>query len=334
MYKQTYPCPICGETANAVTSPNFLAREEKTYFENDSIMEILNLKTCEVSLIYCDRCFHYFTHPLFDDHLLYGERQARIRKELYPRYFDEKAYNNSGDRIKEILEKNKNYLQNISTFFEILADKADRLDLGKRPIKVLDYGAGDGKFISLLHHLNKDHDSSFDFYAFDYHRWIEPAEDIEFIESDLDTLRVKGPYDLIICTNVLEHTANPNRTLELFNDISRSNTYLYLEVPLQYHFKKIAKIKGNKAFLHYHQQTFSLFSLQRLLELNQWSIIKGREVLNDFYRGSKEATIKILSLKGGERSFVLNRFRYKVLQLVNLIRLSSGIIINRLSRSV
>lgn len=327
IYVQTHPCPICGETAIAVTKPNLLTTGQHTFLENDSIMKILNLKSCEVSLMYCNRCIHYFNYPLFDEQLVYGEQQAKLRKELASKYFKESKNDNFNGGINEILKKNKNYLQNISTFFEFVDDN---LDFGGGPIKVLDYGAGDARFITLLHHLNRAYDSPFVFYAFDYHMWVKPDEDIKFIENDLDILKKEGPYDLIICTNVLEHTAEPYKIIELFNDISHSNTHLYLEVPLQYHFKKIIRIKGRKAYFHYHQQTFSLFSLQRLLELNKWGIVKSREVLNDFYRGNREATIKVLALKDRERSLSVNRFHYKFVQLVNSIKLFSRIVIKHL----
>ena len=91
---------------------------------------------------------------------------------------------------------------------------------------VLDAGAGDAKYQSLFAHCN--------YHATDI-RQIKPnAEELSFV-SNIVSVPIKGnQYDLVICTQVLEHVHDPGIVLQEIFRVLKTNGELWLTAPLYY----------------------------------------------------------------------------------------------------
>ncbi len=92
---------------------------------------------------------------------------------------------------------------------------------------VLDAGAGDCPYRDLFTHTNYHAADSFVFENFDYGK-------PNFV-CDLTAVPVAtGKYDVVICTQVLEHMLHPQMAIDEFYRILRPGGHLWLSTPLYY----------------------------------------------------------------------------------------------------
>lgn len=97
------------------------------------------------------------------------------------------------------------------------------------------------------------------------------------VAVDLDTLN-KNHYDLIVCSQVLEHVSYP---LEILNNIKQkmgADTYLYLEVPFEKLMQDQARdecYKELKKHWHEHVNFFSQTSILTMLKKLDLEVIKS-----------------------------------------------------------
>lgn len=95
--------------------------------------------------------------------------------------------------------------------------------LPPRTLRVLDYGGSDGKLLMPFHAA--DHDCE----VIDYH--AEPLPGIRRRGSTIDELPADLRYDLILCSHVLEHIADPSALLRQLTKRLTDGGILYIEVP-------------------------------------------------------------------------------------------------------
>lgn len=91
--------------------------------------------------------------------------------------------------------------------------------------KALDLGCGHGIFGLHLQRLGGDVTFA------DQDNYLAPAaKGLNFIKVDLDNDRLDtlGKYDLVVCSNVLEHLRNPSHFLSTFHHLLLPHGYLYL----------------------------------------------------------------------------------------------------------
>ena len=96
--------------------------------------------------------------------------------------------------------------------------------LGKKRFSVLDVGGGDGKL--LLPFLERGHECE----LVDYN--VEPLEGVRKVGDTLDDLDTDREYDVIICSHVLEHLAEPASTVNEMKKRLADGGMIYGEVPL------------------------------------------------------------------------------------------------------
>ena len=83
-------------------------------------------------------------------------------------------------------------------------------------------------------------------------------------------------YDLIVCSNVLEHVPYPRRVLAEIKEFMRPTTVLYLEVPLENHVKEYAggpDLLSKKRHWHEHINFFSHGALEALVRGSGLSLL-------------------------------------------------------------
>jgi SAM-dependent methyltransferase len=92
-----------------------------------------------------------------------------------------------------------------------------------RTLRILDYGGSDGKL--LVPFVLDDHDCE----VVDYH--ATPLPGIRRRGSTIDELPAGLRYDLILCSHVLEHLAEPAALLRQLSALLTDGGLLYVEVP-------------------------------------------------------------------------------------------------------
>lgn len=119
----------------------------------------------------------------------------------------------------------KTVTETISYRREVLEKLAVVLgELDDKPRKLLDFGCGYGHALRILN-MRDLNCFGFDVSA---ERLVRSGLNGT---SDIEELRGRAPFDVILCFDVLEHVPNPNRTLELISALSSEHTLLAINVP-------------------------------------------------------------------------------------------------------
>lgn len=87
----------------------------------------------------------------------------------------------------------------------------------------------------------------------------------------LEEFESKEKFDIIWCSHVLEHTANPSAFLKKIKSLLKSDGCLYLEAPNI--FKPTGGFSLNKFLYNEHLQTFSAYNLYLLLKKNGFAVV-------------------------------------------------------------
>jgi 2-polyprenyl-3-methyl-5-hydroxy-6-metoxy-1,4-benzoquinol methylase len=143
-------------------------------------------------------------------------------KDLF-QYYDENFYESKGMNFS-LRDRFINGMQ-----FYAMKQSIRRL-FGSKPIKILDYGSGQGQQMAYLKSLGHDvegceisksgRDISKKKYGFDIH-----VVNDQFFTNNVEK------YDLVILSHVLEHLPKPFHYLNKLNNIIASNGYFAVDVP-------------------------------------------------------------------------------------------------------
>jgi len=153
------------------------------------------------------------------------------------------------DDIKEPLEKNKN--QRYIPLKDFIGEVTN--------CKILDVGSGDGTFLRMLEGKYK---VCFDI-ALDYLK-VAKESGLVVVAGDAEFLPFKSQsFDIIICSDVLEHVLHPDKVIAHFKKILSPNGKLYIVVPWKEDLSKYKKYNGIYEFTHL--RTFDNISINKLL---------------------------------------------------------------------
>ncbi len=136
------------------------------------------------------------------------------------------------------------------------------------PVDVLDWGGDTGNNTPFR-------DAAKTFHIYDISR-VPPVEGASSV--DLQEME-RQDYDLIVCSNVLEHVPHPIEFLSTVRTYVKSRTLLYLEAPfepLMVRNQKNADILERKRHWHEHINFFTRKSLERLCEIAGFHILELR----------------------------------------------------------
>jgi SAM-dependent methyltransferase len=97
----------------------------------------------------------------------------------------------------------------------------------ERHLKALDFGCGLGVTLRVLSAVVRD---TVGFDPSPARRGALAASGCTVVSNE-NELRKHGPFDILICDNVLEHIAQPHDALDLLASLSRPTTCLYVSVP-------------------------------------------------------------------------------------------------------
>lgn len=201
----------------------------------------------------CSDCGLLFLDIRFDDAAM-SRLYADYRGEAYT---DLRAIYEPGYRERnEYLQSGISYLLDIENFLQPL--------LPKTP-KVLDWGGDTG-----INSPFKEQSDSIHILDISNVRPLPGILRVNLEEA------LKHNYDLVVCSNVLEHTPYPVDTLAEISSVMHEDTVLYLEVPHEVLIKSYATgVDCLNAKRHWHEH-INFFTETALLELTR---VSGLDVI-------------------------------------------------------
>lgn len=202
----------------------------------------------------CQDCSFLFLDMRFDDEemsSLYqdyrGENYSIIRDKFEPGYFEKNKQIESGIKYKKDIE----------LFLEELGEYKT----------ILDWGGDDG--------INTPCFEAEKVFIYD----ISDKKVLPNFESIENSQLHNHKYDLIVCSNVLEHVSYPQDMLKDIASVMDKNTILYIEVPYEKIMANNSDSKNvyiNKKHWHEHINFYSQKSLVKLTESCGLEIIKQK----------------------------------------------------------
>jgi hypothetical protein len=260
-------CPCCEskklEKSSAILMP-FMSKMIFDYdlFEIDDTWNLYGVPNGTIYMpcksVQCQDCGFLFSDFRFEDHEL---------KNLYENYRESKYIDVRDSYEPGYKDKQKNldvaigYKKEIESFLDFISIK---------PL-VLDWGGDDGKNTPFLETASKVY----------IYEWTDKTlfPNCEKIEPSM----IKNhAYDLVVCSNVLEHVSYPKQLLMDIIESMSENTVLYLEVPCEDLMAKNNEsldLYKTKKHWHEHINFYSNKSLHCLIESCGLEIIK-EQVLN------------------------------------------------------
>ena len=256
-------CPCCNSTnikKNPAVLMPFLSKRIFDYdiVKIDSSWNLFNfpegLSLTQCKSCQCQECHFLFSDMRFDDdemELLYEgyreEKYSQIRDFYEPGYIER----------NKVIQSQIKYIKDIETFLS---------DFGNYDT-VLDWGGDEG--------LNTPFNNASKKYIYD----ISGKKVLDsFISLGYEDLN-KFDYDLIICSNVLEHVSYPQLLLNQIVEHMHQDTVLYIEVP----YEKIMQenpqsndLHLQKRHWHEHINFFSEKSLNELATICKLNIVKSK----------------------------------------------------------
>jgi len=222
--KVIFECPVCSETRWYEASRHrYRLNEERDHNAHHSGCEIEYLKLrrrvmfelwwvngeeVELITVVCISCGFVCYSPRPD-------RKDLIAKYIFLRDHEKLgAAHAGGRRTCRLLSARSKYLREAI------------LGLTKQaPHKVLDVGGGDGRLLQPFLELGSE------CFLVDFNQ--SPISGVCRLGTELEEIPFGMTFDVIICSHVLEHVAEPMVMLRRARDLLSPNGLLYIEVPLE-----------------------------------------------------------------------------------------------------
>jgi SAM-dependent methyltransferase len=269
--KTVSTCPTCGsnDLRNAirgVVAP-FLARR------------IWGREAFQIALVCCGACGFVFFNPRLEPaeeaRLYAGYRDAGYLKDRHAvePWYTERF--NAGFMDPNLLQRRK----------AVLADVLRGRLPSSGTVRILDFGGSHGELVrDLLPNSTA--------YVYD----ISNVKPLEGVISCDDLAECRGhEFDVIVCSNVLEHVGSPLTVIGQIRQVSAPKTLVWIEVPHESPFnwnrrlRRLAQVvvllalrprvgwsllgPGMLHWMHEHVNFFSARSLQALLRAGGWGVL-------------------------------------------------------------
>ena len=169
---------------------------------------------------------------------------------------------------------------------ELESDERRSLDLYKRlrpymhsNASVLDFGGGNGRL--MLAFLAREHNC----YLIDYAG--EKLPGVRYLGSQLSDIQAGRKFDLIVCSHVLEHVADPYSAVNALRSYLAPGGVFYVEVPLEIWKKAPLAVEPVT-----HVNYFTVDSLRILLERAGYSVLTCEEGLFTTENGGQGLAVR------------------------------------------
>ena len=210
----------------------------------------------------CNNCHHLFLDIRFNSNEMESlykgyrdEAYVSIREKYEPGYRERNDILNKGygylDKVEEFLVQNLN---------------------GKNNLSILDWGGDTGKNTPFFYNKN----NSVHIYDISDKETQDGIKRVDLIEAK------NNQYDLIVCSNVLEHIPYPQEFMLEVKDCMNASTVLYIEVPYENHIRDFSNLKYRlikKKHWHEHVNFFNDISLIKLFKNSGYYVLEMKELL-------------------------------------------------------
>ncbi len=277
----TFQCPVCGET-------NWESAETYRYARSDGASDALSdyvkrrrrvlfeiwlpgHETVSLQSMYCRGCgfMTYAPRPTEAD----LDAKYRFLQSLRgPAYAA-----NEGSASAEMLAVNRSRAERV---FRTVSRHASN---GR--LRVLDYGGGTGQLLAPF--IERGHHCS----LVDYSSTFIPG--VERIGDTLADLPDNQRFDVIICSHVLEHLAEPGRTVRHLTARLVEHGVMYGEVPQE--IWNGIPIKNDPAT---HINFFTYSSFKELFRRQNLAVLHSRRLVGSYY-GTKKDVLLVVAGNGG-----------------------------------
>jgi SAM-dependent methyltransferase len=202
-YPVNRPCPMCDSESRRVLASlraeEFTIRNNETY--RPDCFDLLGISPDDTyPLATCSQCGFYYAAHLPSNTFL---------QTVYERAIDH------GKTITETIPYRREVLEKLAVVLG---------ELDEKPRKLLDFGCGYGHALRILN-MRDLKCLGFDVST---ERLVRAGLSAT---SDVEELRRGGPFDVILCFDVLEHVPYPKKTLELLAGVSSEDSLLAINVP-------------------------------------------------------------------------------------------------------
>lgn len=216
----------------------------------------------------CEDCGHLFLDMRFTEEQMMS---------LYQNYFDEDYARLRESYEPGYLARNEKLLARIPYLDKIEAFLAP---LTRQRPTILDWGGGRGQNTPFANTRER-------LFLYDI-SGAPPVEGAVIVDS---TSALDAQYDLVICSNVLEHVSYPQDLMRSLRQTLNPQTVLYLEVPyepVQRRANDGPEALQRKRHWHEHVSFFSHRSLRTLIEdadldILKWELVDVGEEPGEFY---------------------------------------------------
>jgi 2-polyprenyl-3-methyl-5-hydroxy-6-metoxy-1,4-benzoquinol methylase len=254
-------CPCCFsfdiEKSDAILMP-FMAKKifDYDYVNIDQNWNLFNFDSGKGYLlcksVKCDSCNFLFSDFRFDDDEMF-ELYKDYREESYLdlRESFEPGYKLRNEYFKTEFEHKLPFVEDfLSTYVNSESN-------------VLDWGGDDGKSTPFKNQVKN---------IFIYDITEKQLEgNIKHIDSEK---LLESNFDLIVCSNVLEHVSFPVDFVKNIKNCMSSQTVLYIEVPFEKLMDSTQDVLSKKRHWHEHINFYSELSLKNMIENSGLEIIK------------------------------------------------------------
>ncbi len=147
---------------------------------------------------------------------------------LPPPEFLTKVYEDAIDHTKSATQQIGYRLDLVHFAGAILRLASEALKQPDQQLKLLDFGCGYGALLRILGCRNIETTG----FEPSLERRTEASKFADRVHSELSAVTASGPYDLVICTEVLEHVSHPAETIKTLRSLTVTGGLLCLTVPL------------------------------------------------------------------------------------------------------
>ncbi len=212
-------CITCGDTnLHSLSKGRFTEEPLYSYLTNDpwGVSPLPFIDEEHWKLVQCESCSQKFHARILDEKWLQTYYSEWISSDSITAYSEKIAKNSKFAKAKHSVER------------ALLIEKATRSLRGKKAVRILDFGCGDGDFLSMCQLFG------FKCAAIEFSSSRHQRRGIDVYPSSQEMINDKGTdanFDAITMFEVLEHLPNPRQTLAKLTKYLKTGGIFILETP-------------------------------------------------------------------------------------------------------
>ena len=236
-------CITCGDTnLHSLSQGKFTDEPLHSYLTNDpwGVSPLPFIDGEHWNLVQCESCSQMFHARILDDKWLQTYYSEWISSNAIDAYAELSGGNSKIEKAKHSVER------------VLLIEKATRSLRGKGTVKVLDFGCGDGDFLSSCQLFG------FNCVGIEFSASRHQRRSIDFYPSLQEMINDSGTdadFDAITMFEVLEHLPDPRQTLADLSEYLKTGGIFFLETPNCTNVNSIISMEDYRPSIHLDTST-------------------------------------------------------------------------------